>query len=103
MAYDGLMRVATEQMGTRTSDLSDVHDQVLPADAEGRSMVVPVQSNRGYAPSLPAPPPQDSEECQEQAELTALEQKVVFTSGFDPSTVMEDADVNNCGLVFQKK
>ena len=38
---------------------------------------------------------------EEDEELTALEQKVAYTSGFDPDKVMEDDSVNYKGLMFQ--
>ena len=37
----------------------------------------------------------------DEEELTALEQKVAYTSGFDPDKVMEDDSVNYKGLMFQ--
>ena len=80
------------------NDLSDVYGQVLPAGVTVHSMDAPVQSNQGYPPSLP-PPPQAEEEDEE--ELTALEQKVTFTRGFDPDEVFNDDSINYRGLMFQ--
>ena len=82
------------------SDLDDVHHQSLPEGVPIHSMDVPVQSNQGYPPPLPAPPPQ-AEESEEEEELTALEQKVVFTDGFDPDKVFNDDSINYRGLMFQ--
>ena len=82
------------------NDLSDVHGQVLPAGVPVHSMDVPVQSNQGYPPSLPAPPQAEDEE-EEDEKLTALEQKVVFTDGFDPDEVFNDDSINYRGLMFQ--
>ena len=84
------------------NDLIDVHSQVLPAGVPVHSMDVPVKSNQGYPPSLPAPPQQPiQEEEEEDEELTALEQKVVFTDGFDPDEVLNDDSINYRGLMFQ--
>ena len=84
------------------NDLSDVHSQVLPAGVPVHSMDVPVKSNQGYPPSLPPPPQQPiQEEEEEDEELTALEQKVVFTDGFDPDKVLNDDSINYRGLMFQ--
>ena len=71
MAYDDLMRMAMEQVRTRTqSDLSDVHSQSLPAGVPVHSIAtdeeddlpplepITTQSNQGYPPSLPPPPQQ---------------------------------------------
>ena len=112
MAYDDLMRMAMEQVRTRTqSDLSDVHSQTLPAGVPVHSIAtdeeddlpplepITTQSNQGYPPSLPAPPQVEDEE--EEEKLTALEQKVAFTSGFDSDKVMEDDSINYKGLMFQ--
>ena len=81
------------------SDLDDVHHQSLPAGVEVHSMDVPVQSNQGYPPSLPAPP--QAEDSEEDEEITALEQKVAYTQGFDPDKVLNDDSVNYRGLMFQ--
>ena len=83
------------------NDLIDVHSQVLPAGVPVHSMDVPVKSNQGYPPSLPAPPQQPIQEEEEDEELTALEQKVVFTDGFDPDKVLNDDSINYRGLMFQ--
>ena len=84
------------------NDLIDVHSQVLPAGVPVHSMDVPVKSNQGYPPSLPPPPQQPiQEEEEEDEELTALEQKVVFTDGFDPDKVLNDDSINYRGLMFQ--
>ena len=89
------------------NDLSDVHSQVLPAGVPVHSMDVPVKSNQGYPPSLPPPPQQpiqeeeEKEQEEEDEELTALEQKVVFTDGFNPDEVFEDDSINYRGLMFQ--
>ena len=80
------------------SDLDDVHHQSLPAGVEVHSMDVPAQSNQGYPLPLPAPPQAEHEE---EEELTALEQKVVFTDGFDPDKVFNDDNINYRGLMFQ--
>ena len=81
------------------SDLDDVHHQSLPAGVEVHSMDVPVQSNQGYPPSLPAPP--QAEDSEEDEEITALEQKVAYTHSFDPDQVFNDDSVNYRGLMFQ--
>ena len=81
------------------SDLDDVHHQSLPAGVEVHSMDAPVQSNQGYPPSLPAPP--QAEDSEEDEEITALEQKVAYTQGFDPDKVLNDDSVTYRGLMFQ--
>ena len=81
------------------SDLDDVHHQSLPAGVEVHSMDVPVQSNQGYPPSLPSPP--QAEDSEEDEEITALEQKVAYTQGFDPDQVFKDDSVTYRGLMFQ--
>ena len=101
MAYADLMRVAMEQVRRGTQrDLEDVHDQVLPAGVEVRSIHVPVSSNQGFPPSSPAPPSQ-TEDSEDEEELTALEQKVVFTDGFDTGAVFNDDNINYRGLMLQ--
>ena len=69
------------------SDLDDVHHQSLPAGVEVHSMDVPAEND------------DDSEE--EEAEITALEQKVAYTRGFDPDQVFNDDSVTYRGLMFQ--
>ena len=81
------------------SDLDDVHHQSLPAGVEVHSMDVPVQSNQGYPPSLPAPP--QAEDSEEEEEITALEQKVAFTHDYDHDQVLNDDSVTYRGLMFQ--
>ena len=65
-------------------DLDDVHHQSLPAGVEVHSMDVPTEND------------DESEE-----EVTALEQKVAYTHGFDPDKVLNDNSVTYRGLMFQ--
>ena len=63
-------------------------------------MDVPVQSNQGEATaSLPAPP--QTEDSEEDEEITALEQKVAYTHSFNPDEVLNDESVTYRGLMFQ--
>ena len=65
-------------------DLDDVHHQSLPAGVEVHSMDTPEEND------------DESEE-----EVTALEQKVAYTHGFDPEKVFNDDSVTYRGLMFQ--
>ena len=68
------------------SDLDDVHHQSLPAGVEVHSMDVPAEND---------------DDNEEEAEITALEQKVAYTRGFDPDQVFNDDSVTYRGLMFQ--
>ena len=65
-----------------SNDLSDVHSQVLPAGVPVHSMDVPVKSNQGYPPSLPAPPQQqearNTEDKEKQRRLDLLNELYTF-------------------------
>ena len=101
MAYDDLMRVAMETVRTRTqSDLEDVHDQVLPAGVEVRSVHVPVQRNQGFPPSSPTQLEQEEDESVEE-ELPIKQRAVVFIDVFDYSEVMQENNSRYDDLVFQ--
>ena len=94
MANDDLRRASMEQVRHRTqSDLEDVHSRVLPASVEVRSMDIPVQSNQGFPPSLPKAAQQEQQTEEDDDEITALEQKVSFTTEYDPNAVAENPDM----------
>ena len=94
-----LLQEQRQDIEDAKSDLDDVHHQSLPEGVPIHSMDVPVQSNQGYPPPSPAPPQAEDEE--EEEERTALEQKIVFTGGFDSDKVFNDDNINYRGLMFQ--